>query len=290
MQEHRTVERDSGSSPHLSPFPTPSAVSYGSSGNGSGNNIASRGRPSLKTMAAKGAWSTPTVQDAENNGGPSQTQRNSIPLNLAVKWPTPTSGDAKSSGSRNTETSKANPGVSLTDAIRGDGGTGRVWPTPSVASATGGQTSRSGDRKGELLLAGAARAADADYDKLSGHLRGVAIASGGEATPARSGLSLNPDWVELLMGWPRFWTKIDPMPEAEFKAWLAGFLKGTVRFGEGPEYGPEAWADGSWERGQARVGTQIENRVGRLRALGNGQVPICVVLAWLELADRLNRG
>lgn len=256
----------------------------------------------------------PTVQDAENDGGPSQAQRNSIPLNLAVKWPTPTSGDAKSSGSRNTETSKANPGVSLTDAVRGDGGTGRVWPTPSVASATGGQTSRSGDRKGELLLAGAARAADAaeriwttptardrhtaaKVKRVQGSLdRGQEIqtplvtqaAEGTGAAP--QGLSLNPDWVELLMGWPRFWTKVEPMPEAEFKAWLAGFLKGTVRFGEGPEYGPEAWEDGSWERGQARVGTQIENRVGRLRALGNGQVPICVVLAWLELADRLNRG
>lgn len=32
------------------------------------------------------------------------------------------------------------------------------WPTPTVACATGGQTSRSGKRKGELLLAGAVRA------------------------------------------------------------------------------------------------------------------------------------
>jgi hypothetical protein len=29
-------------------------------------------------------WPTPTVQDAENNGGPSQYQRNSLPLNAEV--------------------------------------------------------------------------------------------------------------------------------------------------------------------------------------------------------------
>ena len=41
-------------------------------------------------------------------------------------WPTPTAGDAKASGSRNTPQSKANAGISLTDAVRMDGGTGRL--------------------------------------------------------------------------------------------------------------------------------------------------------------------
>ncbi len=41
--------------------------------------------------------------------------------------PTPTAGDAKASGSRNAG-SKANPGISLTDWVRGDGGTGRTQP------------------------------------------------------------------------------------------------------------------------------------------------------------------
>jgi hypothetical protein len=39
--------------------------------------------------------------------------------------PTPTVGDARSSGSRNTASSKAHPGISLTDWVRRDGGTGR---------------------------------------------------------------------------------------------------------------------------------------------------------------------
>jgi phage-related protein len=37
-------------------------------------------------------WPTPTVQDAKNNAGPSQWNRNSDPLNVAVqRWPTPLS-------------------------------------------------------------------------------------------------------------------------------------------------------------------------------------------------------
>ncbi len=46
--------------------------------------------------------------------------------------PTPTASDANSSGSRNTATSKAHPGVSLTDWARGDGGKGRLLPTPQA--------------------------------------------------------------------------------------------------------------------------------------------------------------
>lgn len=48
--------------------------------------------------------------------------------------PTPTVGDASSSGSRNTPSSKAHAGVTLTDVARGDGGRGRgLVPTPTRA-------------------------------------------------------------------------------------------------------------------------------------------------------------
>jgi hypothetical protein len=40
---------------HLADFPTPTAAPYGSSGNGSGSNTASRARPSLWTQARQGA-------------------------------------------------------------------------------------------------------------------------------------------------------------------------------------------------------------------------------------------
>ena len=40
-------------------------------------------------------WPTPTGQDASNNGGPRQHERNSLPLNAAVMWPTPIAQSAK---------------------------------------------------------------------------------------------------------------------------------------------------------------------------------------------------
>jgi len=66
----------------------------------------------------------------------------------------------------------------------------KMWPTPTAALATGGQVSRGGKRKGELLLAGMA------------------------------GGKLNPTWVEWLMGWPLEWTDCDPLGTGKFRRWL----------------------------------------------------------------------
>lgn len=63
-----------------------------------------------------------------------------------------------------------------------------LWPTPTVACATGGQTCRGGDRKDELLLAGMV------------------------------GGPLNADWVEALVGFPPGWTTL---AEAEMSPLLA---------------------------------------------------------------------
>ena len=45
-------------------------------------------------------------------------------------------------------------------------------------------------------------------------------------------------------------------------------------------YGQEAWKNGSWENATPRVMNGVADRVDRLRALGNGQVPRCVAEAW----------
>lgn len=45
-------------------------------------------------------------------------------------------------------------------------------------------------------------------------------------------------------------------------------------------YGKEAWQNGSWENAIPRIATGIPNRVDRLKALGNGQVPAVVRAAW----------
>ena len=51
-------------------------------------------------------------------------------------------------------------------------------------------------------------------------------------------------------------------------------------------YGQEAWGDGySWEGNVPRVAKDVPDRVARLKAIGNGQVPLVAAMAWLLLAD-----
>ena len=108
-------------------------------------------------------------------------------------WPTPTAGDARGSGSRNTKNSKAHPGISLTDAVRGDGGRGRLMPTP--ASTDYKIASAPGQRRGQL------------GDPAMG-----VIPAGGR---------LNPTWVEsYLMGWPIGWTDCEPLAMDRYQEWL----------------------------------------------------------------------
>ena len=128
------------------------------------------------------AWPTPKSSPS----GPDYARTNrpesgGDDLATAVaRWPTPMASDAEGSGSRNTPNSKAHPGISLTDAVRGDGGIGRT-PTPSANDWKG--SSKSGQRRGQLT------------DPAMG-----VIEPGGQ---------LNPTWVEWLMGFPLGWTDLN---------------------------------------------------------------------------------
>lgn len=48
------------------------------------------------------------------------------------------------------------------------------------------------------------------------------------------------------------------------------------------------WGPG-WEDGVPRVATGVPNRVDRLKAIGNGQVPAAAALAWNTLYQRIQR-
>ena len=197
----------------------------------------------------------------------------------------------------------------------------------------------------------------------------------------KGGGQLNPNWVELLMGWPRGWTSMSHLDLTNFNKWLmswngsktsyrqtlpelqqddgqkeirkeAGGLsdlsteeillsfvreyeEGTNQVGlalQGKEvseeqmrvlwyygettsspyrrelqercggelsdfmclvsqvyssYGKEAWQKGTWEFAADRVARGVKNRVDRLKAIGNGQVPAVVQLAWETLSNDL---
>ncbi|MFJ2502574.1 DNA cytosine methyltransferase [Microbacterium sp. NPDC087592] len=86
-----------------------------------------------------------------------------------------------------------------------------LLPTPNVAMADGGQTSRSGDRKGELLLGGVAAehatewgpyaAAIARWERIVDRHASSPVRLDGKNGKAR----LNPQFTEWMMGWPAGW-------------------------------------------------------------------------------------
>jgi hypothetical protein len=82
----------------------------------------------------------------------------------------------------------------------------------------------------------------------------------GPGSPGR----LNPDWVEWLMGMPIGWTSLEPLAANEILSWE----KDPCNSGDIP-----------------RLTTERKHRDKRLKALGNGQVPAQVALAWKVLLD-----
>jgi len=114
-------------------WPTPRAANPGSRPKGNGGKILEeevliaeglreRGRVLGATM-----WPTPTVQDAKNNGGPSQWKRNSDPLNVAVqRWPTPRVSMAN--GPSQAEIDAGNPRGRLETAVA----ISEMMPTPTA--------------------------------------------------------------------------------------------------------------------------------------------------------------
>lgn len=130
------------------------------------------------------------------------------------KWPTPRAEDSESSGGRNLENA-AHPGMTLIEAARKaawvtpaerdykdspgmaterpDGSRDRfdqlprqaqlsAWPTPNTME--GGQTSRSGDRKGEPLMGGIIKGLAASGTTPSGSH--AATGSPGQLAPTHS--------------------------------------------------------------------------------------------------------
>jgi hypothetical protein len=73
--------------------------------------------------------------------------------------------------------------------------------------------------------------------------------------------SLNPDWVCWLMGWPIGWTNIE-REHSEYIDWR----EDPADIGKVP-----------------RVCTGMKHRAARIKAIGNGQCPQAMVLAWYIL-------
>lgn len=183
-----------------------------------------------------------------------------VGLDNAVKlWPTPRANDAEKRGEFDVE----NPRNGLPAAAK--------FATPQSRAYRSGQSSRWESQERSYAEAKNFPTPAARDWKDTGTVHtpirkdgknrmdtlGRVVADGGQ---------LNSAWVDLLMGWPKDWSGVGP----ELKQWLNH---------EG-RYSPEALRNGSWEHGVPRVAKGVKNRVARLKALGNGQVPACMVQAW----------
>jgi hypothetical protein len=201
----------------LKAWPTPRTVTGGAE---SAEQKQERGRTEsgggdLQSAALLASWPTPQARDVKGAPASQETfdkNENARPLNEVARltaWPTPRAEDAESAGMRHsrgvadTMTAVASlaawptpmAGTPPQNGNSGAGNTdsGRItvalasWPTPNTME--GGQSSRSGDRKGEPLIGGLIRGLESN---------------GCNAATARRG-QLNPAFTLWLMGFGEEW-------------------------------------------------------------------------------------
>jgi len=87
------------------------------------------------------------------------------------------------------------------------------------------------------------------------------------------GGSLNPDWVEWLMGLPIGWSSTEPLNQEQYAQWLDLIHK------------KEWWIQ---EPSIPRLAKGIKGRINRLKILGNGIVP-STLKVFLQMPNKKNR-
>lgn len=178
----------------------------------SGGSVALLPTPAVNDMGAVKTpeqWDdwTDAMRDRHGNGN---GHGKSLAIEAQRLLPTPKASDGPNGGPgmRN--------GRGEADALPG---VVTLLPTPSSALGTGGQTSRSGDRKDERLLGGLT-----DFGPYSAAIARWAIVIGRPApAPTEPGTNgrprLSPAFVEWLMGLPDGWvTGVDIPRSAQLKA------------------------------------------------------------------------
>lgn len=145
--------------------------------------------------SASGLWQTPVADDSVERAAGKWNSRGEPKLSAEVKlWPTPTA-TLGSKGGRVTPR-KSREGGTLIEAV-----SARTWPTPCATASKGSSPAALTRKDGK----------DRSNDRID------------HAVMASDGGQLNPEWVELLMGWPKGFTSLEPLPKEEFDAWHKGF-------------------------------------------------------------------
>ena len=142
-------------------------------------------------------WATPRASDAEKGGPNQKFGEGGEPLTAqAVKWTTPSAGD----GHRGGIITDSMSGTSLTQQVNS------LWRTPRSNEVGGYQYERGDKSKPTPTVTGQA-------SNLASFLPDRPISTDGEES-SHIRRSLNPQFVEWLMGWPPGWTLLGLMPPA----------------------------------------------------------------------------
>lgn len=150
------------------------------------------------TMAVQ-QWPTPTKQDGENNAGPSQLDRNSLPLNTLVTL---------LDGQPLTDSGQADP-----VKPNSDGNQKGLWPTPTAEEAEhSGRKTNSGHQEHLAVKASERWRTPSDPTNRGGSQDAEKRKEGGHTINLEDQVhtqgKLNPQFVWILMGYPPLWAEI----------------------------------------------------------------------------------
>ena len=192
-----------------------------------------------------GFWRTPGATEA-NGGGQAGTTRleqgHAMRLRDQVKdptmWPTPRAGNPGSRPNGNGGKILAEE-VEIAEGLR-EVGTQR-FPTPTASMATMQDMEQArfawnGGKRPDYAMFPTPCATEArqGFQDRSRGKKGSqeSLSTFIQVSPAReAGGSLNPNWVEWLMGWPLGWTSTEPMPESTWAAWQQAFQSDPIASG-----------------------------------------------------------
>ena len=121
------------------------------------------------------------------------------------------------------------------------------WPTPDSSA------------RGPCAVDLIAENGKSVFRRISNQRRGINLETATKINPGdNSKGGLNPDWVEWLMGLPKGFTSLEPLPEGSYEEWKELSSKGMW------------WAN---EPDMPRLAEKVKDRKRRLKSLGNGIVP-----------------
>jgi len=170
-------------------------------------------------------------------------------------WPTPKATSvglsAKTSNRPIEKSTHLETQVALAEGLINKN-TGRLYPTPKGGEGGVGMCGGAGSKQ---MIDDLVEVGDITSEE-------------GKSMVAGNGGSLNPDWVCLLMYYPKGWTDITIDTD-------------YFHFGKHPGF------DCNWEEGVPRLSTRKENRVDRLKAIGNAIVPKIAEIIFMRIKNIL---